>query len=80
MDFPPPECHGSQSFLCSEKDWRHCAACGRQVCLIHAELITVLYSGKKPTGADEVCHICIEALFEAGEVSMGNPYQYVNRR
>jgi len=80
MELTPPECSTYPSSPCTEQDWRQCAACARVVCLVHDDLITVLYSGGNPAGSDEVCTSCIEFLYETGEVSMGNPWQYVNRR
>jgi len=56
------------------------AACARLVCQIHDELITVLYSGANPTGFDRVCADCVEYLYETGEISQGEEYQYINRR
>jgi hypothetical protein len=80
VELTPPECRTEPLTPCSESDWVQCAACGRLVCQIHDERITVLHSGEEPTGADEVCPACIESLYEIGEVSMGEQYQYVNRR
>ena len=80
MKLTPPDCCSESLTPCSEKDWAQCAACGRLVCPIHDELITVLYSGVKPTGSDGVCSSCIEALYEIGEISMGADYRYINRR
>ena len=80
MELTPPECSLHPSTSCTEQDWGQCAACARVVCLVHDELITVLYSGVKPTGSDGVCSSCIEALYETGEISQGAEYQYVNRR
>lgn len=57
-----------------------CAAYARMVCLLHDDLITVQYSGMSPTGSDEVCSSCIEALYENGEISMSDPHRYINRR
>lgn len=50
------------------------------VYLTHDELITVQYSGVEPSGSDEVCRSCVTVLFEAGEISMGEDYGYINRR
>jgi hypothetical protein len=50
MEIVPPECCTDPLTHCSEKDWVQCAACARVVCLVHDELITVLYSGVEPTG------------------------------
>jgi hypothetical protein len=80
MELVPPECSLHPSSPCTEQDWRQCAACGRLVCTIHDDLIAVLYSGVHPTETDQVCSACVEAIYENGEVSMGNPYQWINRR
>ena len=80
MELTPPECHTEPLTPCSESDWVQCAACGLLVCLVHDELITVLYSGPNPTGSDKVCADCIEFLFETGEISQGEEYQYINLR
>jgi hypothetical protein len=80
MKLTPPDCCSEPLTPCSEKDWPQCAACGQLVCLIHDELTTVLHSGVRPTGEDEVCSSCVDALYEAGELVMGDRYQYVNRR
>jgi hypothetical protein len=80
MEIIPPDCCTETLTPCSENDWVQCAVCGRMVCPIHDELITVLYSGEKPTGADEVCSSCIKALFENGELVMGEEWQYIIRR
>jgi len=80
MELKPPECSSYPSTPCTEQDWKQCAACARLVCLLHDDLITVLYSGTRPTGTDQVCTSCIETLFETGEVMMSDPWQYINRR
>jgi hypothetical protein len=80
MELQPPECSLHPSSPCTEQDWKQCAACARVVCLLHDDLTVVVYSGLKPTGADEVCTSCIEFLFETGEIMMSDPYQYINRR
>ena len=80
MEIVPPGCSTEPLTPCTEADWKQCAVCARQVCLVHDELVTVLYSGLEPTGADEVCLSCIEALFESGEISQGEEYRYINRR
>jgi len=79
VEIIPPDCCTDTLTPCSENDWVQCAVCGRMVCLIHDERITVLHSGEEPTGADEVCLTCIESLYETREVSMGEQYQYINR-
>jgi hypothetical protein len=80
MELAPPECSTYPSTSCTEEDWGQCAACARVVCLVHDELVSVLYSGVNPTGADGVCSSCIETLYEAGDIAMGDQYQYINRR
>lgn len=80
MELAPPECSTCSSTSCTERDWRQCAACARVVCLVHDELNQVRYSGVEPVGEEEVCAFCVEALYEAGELVMGDRYQYVNRR
>jgi hypothetical protein len=80
MEIVPPECRTEPLTPCIEKDWVQCAECARYVCLVHDELITVHYSGKRPTGTQEVCPSCITSLFEAGEISMGEDYCYINHR
>jgi hypothetical protein len=80
MELAPPECSSAPSLSCTERDWVQCAACARVVCLVDDELNAVRYSGVEPTGEDEVCSACTEALHEAGELVMGDRYQYINRR
>jgi hypothetical protein len=80
MKLTPPECSTYPSTSCTEQDWGQCAACAHVVCLVHNELITVLYSGFEANGEDEVCSSCTEALYENGELVMGDRYQYINRR
>jgi len=80
MEIIPPECSTDLKYPCTEKDWVQCIECGRQVCIVHDEIITVLHFGDEPTGEDKVCKSCAEALYQAGEVSMGEQYQYINRR
>ena len=80
MELAPPECSTYPSTSCTEQDRSRCAACARVVCLVHDELNAVRYSCVEPTGEDDVCSSCIEALYEAGELVMSDRYQYINRR
>jgi hypothetical protein len=80
VELTPPECSTEPLTPCKEENWVKCAACARLVCQIHDELISVLYSGPEPTGFDRVCSDCVEYLYETGEISQGEEYQYINRR
>jgi hypothetical protein len=80
MEIIPPDCYTDLKYPCSEKDWVQCIECGQYVCLVHDEITKVQYSEDEPSGEDKVCNSCAEALYEAGVVSLGEQYQYINRR
>jgi hypothetical protein len=81
MDFPPPDCHTTQSPPCVEADWVPCAECARLICTVHDDPVPVRHAGKYAANTDNVCADCAQMLFERGELSMiRSGFQFINRR
>jgi hypothetical protein len=79
MDFPPPDCHATQS-SCSEADWVQCAECARLICTTHEELAIVRHAGKYAARTDSVCATCMQRMYERGKVAaIRHGFQFINR-
>jgi hypothetical protein len=80
METIAPECCTRLDTPCSEKDWVSCAKCSLLVCLIHDPVIPVRHSVENSAILEELCIGCAIALFEAGELAVGNECCYIARK
>jgi len=80
METTAPECCMRLDTPCPEKDWVSCAKCGRRVCLNHDPVVPVRHSRENSAILEELCIGCAIALFDAGELAVGNECCYMDRR
>jgi hypothetical protein len=80
MEPAPPDCCTNQLNPCSERDRVQCMECVRPVCLVHNVSVPVQYSGPHQAETKRLCILCAAALFDAGQILIGEKCCILKRR